>query len=277
MKLLKLKRPIALYNIDGTINEDGFIREIIYLKMTINGHTEVATFAVTQTHDDVVLGIDWLKLHNPAIDWSSKTMSFSRCPDHCQKIQKIAEPVEIPVRTSRPKREKTTQSTKPFVEILPEDETDVPDTSRTYNYEKDEDLFAMWANGPTKLPSDTPKLFLCAGYTYAQQAAEAKQSANLEKSFEELVLEQYRDFADVFSKKQSERLPERRTYNHGIKLIPGYSNFRSKVYPLSETKQKELDKFLEENLRKGYIRPSSSPLSSGFFFVRKKDSTLHPV
>lgn len=135
----------------------------------------------------------------------------------------------------------------------------------------------MWANGPTKLPADAPKLYLCAGYTYAQQAAKAKQSANLEKSFEELVPEQYRDFADVFSKKQSECLPKRRTYDHGIELVPGYSNFRSKVYPLSETEQKELDKFLEENLQKGYIRPSSSPLSSGFFFVRKKDGTLRPV
>jgi hypothetical protein len=33
-----------------------------------------------------------------------------------------------------------------------------------------------------------------------------------------------------------------------------------------------MDKFLEENLWKGYIRPSKSPMASPFFFVSKKDS-----
>ena len=45
-----------------------------------------------------------------------------------------------------------------------------------------------------------------------------------------------------------------------------------KVYPLSPEVQKEQDKFLEENLRKGYIRPSKSPMASPFSFVSKKDS-----
>jgi len=34
--------------------------------------------------------------------------------------------------------------------------------------------------------------------------------------------------------------------------------------------------FISENLDKGYIRPSTSPLAAPFFFVRKKDSKLHP-
>jgi len=33
----------------------------------------------------------------------------------------------------------------------------------------------------------------------------------------------------------------------------------------------ELDKFLKENLEKGYIRPSQSPMASPFFFVSKKE------
>ncbi|THH03075.1 hypothetical protein EW145_g6547 [Phellinidium pouzarii] len=37
-----------------------------------------------------------------------------------------------------------------------------------------------------------------------------------------------------------------------------------------------LDEFLTENLRKGYIHPSKSPMASPFFFIGKKDNTLRP-
>ena len=37
-----------------------------------------------------------------------------------------------------------------------------------------------------------------------------------------------------------------------------------------------LDKFLKENLEKGYIRPSQFPMASPFFFVDKKDGKLRP-
>ena len=52
---------------------------------------------------------------------------------------------------------------------------------------------------------------------------------------------------------------------------------RTKVYPMSPNEQEELDRFLEENLRKGYIRPSKSPLASPVFFVKKKDGKLRFV
>jgi hypothetical protein len=49
------------------------------------------------------------------------------------------------------------------------------------------------------------------------------------------------------------------------------------VYPLTPAEQTKFDKFLEENLRNGYIQPSKSPMVSPFFFVSKKDTdALHP-
>jgi hypothetical protein len=38
-----------------------------------------------------------------------------------------------------------------------------------------------------------------------------------------------------------------------------------------------LEKFLDEMVAKGYIRPSKSPYASPFFFVKKKDGKLRPV
>jgi hypothetical protein len=47
-----------------------------------------------------------------------------------------------------------------------------------------------------------------------------------------------------------------------------------KNYNLTLAEQNELDKFLKENLRKGYIRPSQSPIVSPFFFISKKNGKL---
>jgi len=67
-------------------------------------------------------------------------------------------------------------------------------------------------------------------------------------------------------------MPEHKPWDHAIDLKPNFILKDCKVYPLSPEEQKKQDKFLEENLRKGYIRPSKLPMASTFFFVFKKDS-----
>jgi len=76
----------------------------------------------------------------------------------------------------------------------------------------------------------------------------------------------------VFEKEASERIPEHKPWNHTIDLKPDFILKDCKVYHLFPEEQKEQDKFLEENLRKGYIRSLKSPMASLFFFVSKKDS-----
>jgi hypothetical protein len=56
----------------------------------------------------------------------------------------------------------------------------------------------------------------------------------------------------------------------------GFEPKSFKIYNLTGNEQDELDKFLAENLKKGYIRPSQSPMASPFFFVDKKDGKLRP-
>ncbi|KAF8639129.1 hypothetical protein AX16_010363, partial [Volvariella volvacea WC 439] len=83
-------------------------------------------------------------------------------------------------------------------------------------------------------------------------------------------------FAERFEKKASERLPERRKWDHPIDLKPDFIPKDCKIYPLPPRHQEELDAFLTENLRKGYIQPSQSPMASPFFFIGKKDGGLRP-
>jgi len=67
-------------------------------------------------------------------------------------------------------------------------------------------------------------------------------------------------------------MPEVKPWDYAIDLIPDFILKDCKVYPLSLEEQKEQDKFLEENLRKEYIRLSKSPIAPSFFFVFKKGS-----
>jgi len=124
----------------------------------------------------------------------------------------------------------------------------------------------------------TDRLWCYAGYTYSQKIAEEAHKAKPKLTFEEMVPPQYRHHASVFSEKESERLPEHQPWDHAIDLIDGApATIRTKIYPMSPNEQAELERFIEENLRKGYIRPSKSPLSSPVFFIKKKDGTLRFV
>jgi len=48
------------------------------------------------------------------------------------------------------------------------------------------------------------------------------------------------------------------------------------VYPLSIPEQKATEEYIQEALQQRFIRPSTSPVASSFFFVARKDGGLRP-
>ena len=66
-------------------------------------------------------------------------------------------------------------------------------------------------------------------------------------------------------------MPLNKKWDHAIDLMPGFVPKKSKIYNLSPIEQEEVSSFIDEQLRKGYIRPSKSPQTSPIFFVPKKD------
>jgi len=128
------------------------------------------------------------------------------------------------------------------------------------------------------LEDTSDQLWCAAGFTYSQQIAEQVEKEKPVKTFEELIPPQYRQHAHVFSESESQRLPEHKPWDHAIEFTPDApATMRTKVYPMSANEQEELNRFIEENLQKGYIRPSKSPLASPVFFVKKKDGKLRFV
>ena len=82
---LPIKMPV--YNADGTLNADGSIEGFIKVRMVIGDHAEQIELAVTNLGTtDVFLGLDWLRFHNPTINWTTSEMTFDRCPSKCGYI-----------------------------------------------------------------------------------------------------------------------------------------------------------------------------------------------
>src|SRR6202453_1996383 len=91
--------------------------------------------------------------------------------------------------------------------------------------------------------------------------------------FEQLVPPHYHEFLSVFDKKASECFPLKKSWDHAIDLKDTLVEPKARHYQLSSKEQEELDAWLDENLRKGYIRPSKSPQTSPFFYVPKPNGT----
>ena len=242
----KLPRAIPVYNADGTLNSGGPIAEFVDLKIQIQNHVERLPLAVTNLgKSDVFLGFEWLKYHNPSVDWAEGTLMLDRCPDSCGYSINLLE--------------------------YPEAEEESYDSEA--HLEDGERLFLM--DYVSYLYEDVAHVR--ARGTISQELAEKDHAAKAPKKFEDIVPPQYQAYAEVFEKKEFDCLPERRPWDHAIELIPGAKPVDCKVYPLSPQEQRQLDEFLEENLRSGRIQPSKSPMASPFFFVKKKDGSLRPV
>ena len=81
-----LTLPISVNNVDGTPNDNGPIKEVVDLVLRYKGHSERRVFAVMRLgKEQLILGLPWLKAHNPKIDWTTGEVKLDRCPEKCRK------------------------------------------------------------------------------------------------------------------------------------------------------------------------------------------------
>ena len=81
----------------------------------------------------------------------------------------------------------------------------------------------------------------------------------------------------MFGKIESERMPMRKVWDHAIDLKETFKLRKGRIYPLSKNEREKVQNFVEDQLRKGYIRSSKSPQTSPVFFVGKKDGSKRMV
>jgi len=202
---------------------------------------------------NVILGLPWLEKYNPDVNWKEKSLEFrdskqdkikASLRSTCQWIDRIAMPEQgedliIGYLMSHKGLQMADQGwkTDPFEDI------------------------GSWSE-------DVYNQVTIAQYTPAQQM-EHKYHQTEEVH---TLPPEYSAWKDVFKKKASERFPESRSWDHQIELHEDFIPKRGKIYPLSPKQQNTLDKWIQEHLKKGYIRPSKSPQASPFFFVEKKEA-----
>jgi len=94
---------------------------------------------------------------------------------------------------------------------------------------------------------------------------------------EEMVSKWFNRWLKVFGKVEPERMPVRKVWDHAIDLHGDFKASKVRVCPLSRDKKEEVQKFVNEHLKKGYTRPSKLPQTLPVFFVDKKDGEKHMV
>jgi hypothetical protein len=221
----KLPRPIPILNADGQPNLEGRISETISLELKIGEHVERMDFGITNLgRGEIFLGHDWLKLHNPSIDWREGTVDFDRCPSYCRShIYNRSMDLDI------------------------EEDEDATSEEDTDNLLEDGDHLL--------LVDPTPSIQIRASTNKAMELAIKANEKKEKKPWKETVPDYLHDFADVFDKQDFDELPPHRSWDHAIELLPDSENHLDcKIYPLSVAEQEQLNKFLDENLRTGRIR-----------------------
>lgn len=98
----------------------------------------------------------------------------------------------------------------------------------------------------------------------------------LDSEIRQSVPEEFHDFLDVFSKMGAETLPPHQVYKCPIELLPGAEIPFGRIFPLTEQELVTLKEYIDDNLRKGFIRPFSSPAGAGIFLKENKDHSLRP-
>jgi hypothetical protein len=79
-----LTKPIPVYNVDGTANDACMITDRTNVILRYENHSECTQLTVTHLgKQSMILGYNWLCNHNPEINWQTKDVKMSQCPQQC--------------------------------------------------------------------------------------------------------------------------------------------------------------------------------------------------
>ncbi|UTT91464.1 hypothetical protein NDA17_006076 [Ustilago hordei] len=84
----------------------------------------------------------------------------------------------------------------------------------------------------------------------------------------------YQHLRDVFDEVEADKLPHHTEHDLHLELIEGGKPPQGPLYLKGPKEMSELRRYLDENLEKGFIRPSKSLARSPVLFVPKKDGGL---
>jgi len=85
MNTWTLLHNILVFNVDGSPNEAGQISEVVDVVLRYKTHSKRMLLAVSRLgKQSLILGYDWLKDHNPRINWEKGEVKMTHCPLQCE-------------------------------------------------------------------------------------------------------------------------------------------------------------------------------------------------
>ncbi len=129
------------------------------------------------------------------------------------------------------------------------DETTLPIILRSINPQLPHELIIGHTNKDKEEIIRTLKLECTVRTTATELTIQAQQYTTKME-----VPKEYQDFAKVFSKEESKRYPPKRAWDHTIEFKKdALDAINCKVYPQMQEEDKALQKFLVEEVEKGYV------------------------
>ena len=222
------------------------ISEFVDLRVQTQGRTEQMRFLVTDLGtEDLILGYPWLAIFEPKFQWRDASIDVEYLPIIIQSLnwEKICQQIQNPI------------------DPILESQISRIETTPLSDAEKDQIVRDLSHNCGIKMS------------IASQLAQEAQQYT---KKVE--IPKEYKQHWRVFSEEEAHQFPPSRPWDHAIKLKEGAPKaINCKVYPTTLTEDEALQKFIQEELEKGYISKSKSPYALPFFLIKKKDGKLRPV
>ena len=277
--------------------------------LELDNHKEPIALDISNITHDIILGLPWFEKHNPTIDWKSRTIIFDSpyCIDECNSGQIVTmnfnpvSPIEhdctpnesLPkfnITKSERNREHRAQRTKKRVTFRDPIEHD--DDRLTKNPSTQNKDTSIQNKDPKRKPPAVALVGAAAFATSLKQPEAQLYFLNITQVIEtnstttdqpnamtmdpdlSLIPEEYHEFADVFSKKEAEKLPPHRPYDHRIPLEEGTTPPFGPIYSLTPEELKVVREYIETHLKKQFIRHSQSSCSSPILFTKKSDGTL---
>jgi len=257
----KLTIPRPVFNVDGTNNHHGTITHACDLMVKQENWKERQHFYVLNLgRDRLILGYPWFCAFTPDIDWTNAQLHGPQIKMETLKLETFQKLKEYKDKLIKRITIACTQCTL-RLGVTPEMGGPAEDKCTQY----------LPQLGVT--PVATQEGLVEINHTH--NAIEMAHKYAMEHGKEEVILpEEFKRHTLLFSDEEANKFPpSRREEDHKIELMDtALASFNCKVYPLSRKEQEAEDKFLDENLAKGYIVPSHSPYGFSTFSVPKKDS-----
>jgi hypothetical protein len=231
---------------------------------------------------DLILGSDWLKTHNPGINWRTSEINFDRCPASCTtknppikavaKIkpksilkpphdprehhkdymvkwkdeEQIGRPVAV-TKTAGQRRPVTYHQVRTAKVLFTNDEDAPVDIEHLWTQDIMEEVFRhddYPRPSPPSMPASS-EINIRATFTKAQELAEAANKSNEKLPVSDQVPPPYHEYLSVFDEQKSFRLPKYGPNDHAIDLKPDFIPSHEHIIQLSAKEDPELTKFIK--------------------------------